>query len=225
LRRHAQHVRVGICVDERRLRSILARALGAERFEVQAAATGADALEVFLRFVPDLVIVDLRLGDLDAHKLCRSLRDRGVAAPALFLAQREALSEQLVGLDTTGDDFVVAPFSLVEILIRIRSLALRHELVPTPTGGLRLSANRHSVHVGDRVAPLTPTEFRMLEALLARRGSVIRRADLVLATWPGGSVVTPNLVDTYVARVRRKLRLVGASEVIETARGVGYALH
>ena len=217
-------VRIGICEDEPRLRSVLTHALTADGFDVRVAATSAEAPQVFTRDVPDVVILDLGVQDLDGRALCRELRDHGVDAPVLFLAQRERLREQLAGLDTSDDDFVISPFSLPEIIVRVVSLARRHDPEPAHSRGVRLSANRHCVYVGDRAVPLTPTEFRMLETLVARRGSVVHRSELISVTWPESRMVTANSLDAYIARLRRKLRPLQTGEHIETVRGVGYSL-
>src|SRR5689334_12501051 len=119
-------MRVGICEHEVRLQEILARALAGERFEVLVAGNDEEALGAFTEMVPDLLIIDIRPRNLNARELRRALRDRGVDAPALFLARRERLDDQLTGVKGGDDDFVTAPFSLPEIMVRVRSLVDRH---------------------------------------------------------------------------------------------------
>jgi len=108
--------------------------------------------------------------------------------------------------------------------VRVHALLKRRAVPAAPAGGLQLDPARHGVSAGERTESLTPTEFRLLAALLARPGTVVRRGELVAAAWPDGAVVNANTLDAYVGRLRRKLRALEVGERIETARGVGYVL-
>jgi two-component system OmpR family response regulator len=217
-------VRVGICEDDRQLQSVLARALEAEDFEVRVTATGGDAVRVFSEHAPDLLVLDIGLPDADGRDVCQALRAHGVDAPVLFLTARGNLTDKLSAFNAGGDDFLTKPFALAELIVRVRALLKRRETSSAPTSTLRLDPGRHGVTAGARTEPLTPTEFRLLAALLARPGRVVRRAELVAAAWPDGAVVNANTLDAYVGRLRRKLRSLEVREQIETARGVGYVL-
>jgi len=147
-------------------------------------------------------------------------------APVLFLTARDALTDRLSGFHAGGDDYLTKPFALAELLVRVHALVRRGASdapVRSPSG-LVLDPARHAAGHGDQEIALTPTEFRLLAALAARPGTVVRRATLVAAAWPDGAVVHDNTLDAYIARIRRKLRRSGAPEAIETTRGVGYRL-
>lgn len=220
-------MRVGICEDDQQLQSVLARALAAESFEVRVTATGRDAVRVFSEDPPDLLVLDIGLPDADGRDVCQALRAHGVDAPVLFLTARSQLTDKLSAFHAGGDDFLTKPFALAELIVRAHALVKRRATA-APAGAssraLRLDPSRHGVSVGDRSEPLTPTEFRVLAALIARPGAIVRRRELVAAGWPDGAIVNENTLDAYVGRLRRKLRAIEAKEQIETARGVGYVL-
>src|SRR4051812_10353441 len=204
---------------------MLVRGLSEEGFEVEAAADGAELLRRVEHFEPQVVVIDIGLPDSDGRDVCQALRARGVSSPVIFLTARGALTDRLSGFHAGGDDYLVKPFALAELLVRVRALARRSDgEAALPVTGLRVDPASHAVHHGDRSSPLTPTEFRLLAALAARPGQVVRRHELVAAAWPDGAIVHDNTLDTYVGRLRRKLREVEAAEGIDTARGVGYML-
>jgi two-component system, OmpR family, response regulator len=216
---------VGICEDDQQLRSVLARALAAEEFEVSATANGRDAVQQFSVAPPDVLVLDIGLPDADGRDVCQALRAHGVHSPVLFLTARGQLTDKLSAFRAGGDDYLTKPFALAELLVRVHALLKRRVLAgPRPDHGLRLDPARHGASAGERTEQLTPTEFRLLAALVAQPGVVVRRRELVAAAWPDGAIVHDNTLDTYVGRLRRKLRALEVSERIETARGVGYVL-
>jgi two-component system response regulator MprA len=218
-------VRVGICEDDQQLRSVLARALAAEEFEVSVTANGRDAVRQFSAAPPDVLVLDIGLPDADGRDVCQALRAHGVDAPVLFLTARGQLTDKLSGFHAGGDDYVTKPFALAELLVRVHALLKRPvAAAPREDRGLRLDPARHGASAGERTEQLTPTEFRLLAALVARPGVIVRRHELVAAAWPDGAIVHDNTLDTYVGRLRRKLRALEVPEQIETARGVGYVL-
>jgi two-component system response regulator MprA len=217
--------RIGICEDDAGLRSVLKRALGLAGLEVLMATTGHEAVQLFSSDPPDALILDIGLPDADGRDVCQALRSHGVTAPVLFLSAREALTDRLSGFHAGGDDYLTKPFALAELLVRLHALARRLDPTPPPRGtALVLNPSTHDVRLDGSSAPLTPTEFRLLAALAARPGEIIRRNQLVAAAWPDGAIVHDNTLDTYVGRLRRKLRGLGSEERIETVRGVGYSL-
>ncbi len=219
--------RIGICEDDAELRSLLTRAMRAEAFDVEAVGSGRAAVERFCAVTPDLLVVDIGLPDADGRDVCQALRAHGVDVPVIFLTARDALTDRLSGFHAGGDDYLIKPFALAELIVRIRALLRRSEAEPpppAPQSGLRLDPAAHGVRVAGRVASLTPTEFRLLAALAGRPACVLRRRELVSSAWPDGAIVNDNTLDTYIGRLRRKLREVGAQEQIDTARGVGYVL-
>jgi two-component system response regulator MprA len=218
---------VGICEDDDELRGALRQALTREGFAVRATASGRDAVDAFAADTPDVLILDVGLPDADGRDVCQALRARGITTPVLFLTARDALPDRLSGFHAGGDDYLTKPFALAELLVRVRALLRRRADGPAPAAmdhELRLDPAAHAVLLGQRRVPLTPTEFRLLAALVARPGEVVRRATLVAAGWPEGAIVHDNTLDAYLTRLRRKLREVGASTVIHTSRGVGYEL-
>jgi two-component system, OmpR family, response regulator len=216
---------IGICEDDDDLRSVLTRTLRGETFEVRATAGGREAVKVFTEHPPDLLVLDIGLPDADGRDVCQALRAHGVDAPVLFLTARGQLTDRLAGFHAGGDDYLTKPFALAELVVRIQALLRRSRAdAPPPAPGLRLDPARHGVGVGEQVEALTPTEFRLMAALAARPGTVLRRRELILAAWPDGAIVHDNTLDAYIARLRRKLRDLGAVEELVTVRGVGYVL-
>jgi two-component system OmpR family response regulator len=218
-------VQVGICEDDPELRSVLSRALEHEGFAVRLTTTGHEAVERFSEEPPDVLVLDIGLPDADGRDVCQALRARGTRAPVLFLTAREALTDRLSGFHAGGDDYLTKPFVLAELLVRIHALSRRLEPAPAPGATeLVLDPATHDVRAGEHAAPLTPTEFRLLASLAGRPGEIIRRHQLISAAWPDGAIVHANTLDTYMGRLRRKLREIGSEEHIDTVRGVGYSL-
>jgi DNA-binding response OmpR family regulator len=216
--------RLLIVEDDAVLRSQLSRGLGEEGFEIVAVGDGATALER-AEDDPDALIIDVGLPDSDGRDLCQALRARGCAAPVLFLTARDAMPDRLSGFSAGGDDYVTKPFHFDEVVARLRALLRRAGADPATTvGALKLNPVTHAISSEDREVALTPTEFRLLAALAARPGEVVRRRELVQAAWPAGAMVHDNTLDQYVARLRRKLRDLAAPAAIATAHGVGYRL-
>jgi two-component system response regulator MprA len=215
-----------LCEDDAELRGIVKRALEQEGLAVEATGSGHEAVRAFAAREPDVLILDVGLPDADGRDVCAALRARGMTAPVLFLTARDALHDRLSGFASGGDDYLTKPFALAELVARVHALLRR----PAPSGrerdaaGLVLDPAAHAIVHGTARVPLTPTEFRLLSALAASPGSVVRRAALVAAGWPHGAIVHDNTLDAYVARIRRKLREARAPVGIGTARGVGYVL-
>jgi two-component system OmpR family response regulator len=216
---------VGICEDDDGLRGDLRSALERDGYVVRATASGAEAIRSFAHDPPDVLVLDIGLPDADGRDVCQALRARGVLTPVLFLTARDALTDRLSGFHAGGDDYLSKPFALAELLVRVDALCRRAPSGAPATphdAGLVLDPGAHAIVHDGRTIPLTPTEFRLLAALAARPGHVVRRAALVAAAWPEGAIVHDNTLDAYLARLRRKLRDAGAPAEIRTARGVGY---
>lgn len=216
--------KIMVVEDDDELRSVLVRALGEEGFEPVAVATGGDLLQRFDTEEPSLLIVDVGLPDADGRDLCQALRARGATLPILFLSARDTVTDRVTGFTAGGDDYVTKPFALAELLVRITALLRRAgETTTVGAGTLTLDPVAHVAHAaGERIA-LTPTEFRLLAKLVANRGATVRRRDLVSTAWPHGAHVRNNTLDTYVARLRRKLAPYDVPR-ITTVQGVGYLL-
>jgi two-component system response regulator MprA len=216
--------RLLVVEDDADLRSLLVRGLGEEGFDVIAVGDGASAL-AHADDPPDGFVIDIGLPDADGRDLCQALRARGCEAPVLFLTARDAVPDRLAGFSAGGDDYVTKPFHFDEVVARLKALLRRSGTdLATTVEGLRLDPVAHAISAAGGEASLTPTEFRVLAALAAQPGAVVRRRELVRAAWPDGAIVHDNTLDQYVARLRRKLRDVEADAGIATAHGVGYRL-
>lgn len=207
--------------DDADLRDVLARGLREHGFTVTTARDAASALALSGRPV-DALVLDVGLPDADGRDLCQALRARGIDAPVLFLTAHDRVEDRLAGFAAGGDDYLAKPFHLVEVAARLRALLKR---VVAPVGtvpGLVLDPVSHDVSTAHGRVSLTPTEFRILAALVTGTGAVHRRRALVQAAWPAGAIVHDNTLDQYIARLRRKLRELDAPGTIATAHGIGY---
>ena len=216
--------RVLLVEDDRDLRRLLKRGLGEEGFDVEAASTGRDGLQSASANPPDLMVVDIGLPDADGRDLCQALRAQGVTAPVLFLTALDAVTDRISGFVAGGDDYLTKPFAVDELIMRLRALAKRRRGEAIEIRELRLDPVTHSVFAGEREVALTPTEFRVLGALVARSGEAVRRIDLVHSGWPHGAVVHDNTLDVYIGRIRRKLDSIGATTKVSTVHRVGYKI-
>jgi two-component system response regulator MprA len=211
--------------DDDELRTVLGHGLREEGFIVELAATGADALRRLEHGLPDLLVVDIGLPDTDGRDLCQALRAQGIQTPVLFLTARDALVDRIAGFDAGGDDYLTKPFALVELVARLQAVLRRSGSDDALEAvGLRLDPLAHAVNDGAQQVLLTPTEFRLLAALLARPGEAVRRRELLRAGWPHGAYVRENTLDAYVARLRRKLKELEHAPEITTVHGVGYTV-
>jgi two-component system, OmpR family, response regulator len=211
--------------DDLELRGLLARGLEDEGFAVAGVRTGADAMQRVGEGPPDALIIDVGLPDSDGRDLCQALRARGMQAPVLFLTARDAMSDRLSGFAAGGDDYVTKPFHIVEVAARLRALLKRAGATQAfEVAGLLLDPTAHEIHAGERTISLTPTEFRLIAALVAHPGDTLNRRELVRAAWPDGAMVHDNTLDVYLARLRKKLRSLPEAPEIATVHGVGYRL-
>jgi two-component system, OmpR family, response regulator len=219
-------LRIGLCEDDDELRGVIRTALDRESHEIRATASGTEALRMFTESPPDVLILDIGLPDADGRDVCMALRANGVDCPVLFLTARSAVSDRVSGFHSGGDDYLAKPFALSELLVRVAALARRAPVDSAHPNhlGVTLDPAAHALRRGERRVTLTPTEFRLMAALVARPDEVIRRAALIATAWPDGAIVHNNTLDAYMARIRRKLREVGADVTLETVRGVGYVL-
>lgn len=218
---------VGLCEDDPTIRRVVGDALRLGGHEVLVAHDGGEALRLFVGADLDVVVLDIGLPDADGRDVCQALRSAGQGAPVLFLTALGAVHERLAGFSAGGDDYLPKPFDVLELIARVEALARRgRPVAPTAEAGgeLVLDPTRHSVACAGRESLLTPTEFRMLAAITSRPGEVVRRQAVVAAAWPQGGTVHDNTVDSYVRRIRVKLREVGSPLELTTVRGVGYTL-
>lgn len=214
--------------DERDLASTLEYNLEREGFGTCVAENGKAALsEAFEHPHPDLILLDLMLPDMSGVDVCRTLRadERTRNIPIVMLTAKGEEIDRVVGFEVGADDYVVKPFSIRELILRIRAVLRRreqkeHNLVPTTFGVLRVDEKAHVVWVEDEEIVLTALEFKLLTTLLSRRGRVQSRDQLLNDVWGIEADITTRTVDTHVKRLRSKLG--AAANYIETLRGVGY---
>lgn len=218
--------RVGLCEDDFAIRRVVNSAMHIAGHEVVNAHSGGEAIRLFVGDdTLDVLILDIGLPDADGRDVCQALRSAGQPAPVLFLTALGAVHERLAGFSAGADDYLPKPFDVLELIARVEALAKRRGLPrPEAPKGLVLDPAGHSVACNGRVSALTPTEFRMLAAILSRPGEVVRRRAVVAAAWPYGAMVSENTVDSYIRRIRVKLREVQSPLELATVRGVGYTL-
>jgi two-component system response regulator MprA len=222
-------VRVHVLVtdDERSVRSAVRRALTLEGYRVSEAEDGARALESIARDRPDAMILDVMMPELDGLEVCRALRDSGDSMPVLMLTARDEIDQRVKGLDAGADDYLVKPFALEELLARLRALLRRS--APDDEGVLRfaeleLDLNLYEARVDGTSLKLTRTEFALLELFLRHPRQVLPRSMINERVWGYDFGPGSNSLGVYVGYLRKKLSEVGARELIQTVRGVGYIL-
>ena len=222
--RRVQPVRVLLLEDDRELARAVAGALRRSGFAVDVAVTLAAADETLDLNAYDAAVLDRTLPDGDSLDLVHRRRGRGWQVPVLFLTARDTVTDRVAGFQVGGDDYLVKPFAVPELVVRVRNLCRRSGTTrPAVTGvaDLRIDSARHEVlRAGVRLT-LTPKEFAVLELLAARQSTVVTRTDLIEHCWDEMADPMSNVVDVVVAQLRRKL---GPPALLHTVRGVGYRL-
>ena len=213
--------------DEDNLRSMLEAALRHSGFEVHPAATGRAALDAVPEVQPDLIVLDVMLPDLDGFDVCKRLRTSGDRTPVLFLTARDATEDRVRGLTLGGDDYLVKPFSLDELVARIGAVLRRTGLDPDKAelrcADLVMDDDAHRVTKGEDEVALSPTEYNLLRYLLMNQGRVVSKAQILDHVWDYDFGGDGGVVETYIGYLRRKLDRT-EPKLIQTLRGVGYAL-
>ena len=220
-------VRLLLVEDDPALGAVIQRGLVEHGYAIDWERTVAGARRAVAFSPYALVLLDLGLPDGDGLSLCRELRDGGSTARVLMLTARDTLSDKVGGLDAGADDYLTKPFDFPELAARVRALLRRPDANRAPVlevGDIRLDPATHTVWRGNVVIPLTAREFALLQELMARKGDVVRRADLLEAVWDANYDGLSNVVDVHVANLRRKLDLPDDPAPIDTVRGVGYRM-
>ena len=218
--------------DDPRLRQFLELELEEEGYAVRSCGDGIEALTAIRQAPPDLVILDWMLPDLSGVEVCQRLRSTGLRLPVLMLTGRDAVADRVQALDAGADDYLVKPFSIEELLARLRALARRGGAPATAPSAmevleledLRLNLASHEVSRGGVPVHLSHTEFQLLRCLLAEAGRVQSRQSLLEQVWGDNFVGDANVLDVYVRYLRRKLEPAGQPTLIQTVRGVGFLL-
>jgi two-component system OmpR family response regulator len=213
--------------DEENLRSMLEAALRHNGFEVATAANGRDALATVAQQRPDVVVLDVMLPDLDGFDVCRRLRADGVRTPVLFLTARDATEDKVRGLTLGGDDYLVKPFSLDELVARVQALLRRAGARPSGStltlADLEVDDDAHRVTRAGVDVSLSPTEYKLLRHLLVHQGRVLSKAQILDHVWQYDFGGDGGVVETYIGYLRRKVD-TGDPKLLHTVRGVGYTL-
>jgi two-component system response regulator MprA len=209
--------------DDASIRRMLERTLVAEGYEVAAVADGGAALAAVERSMPDVLVVDVGMPGVDGLALTRRLRAKGLAVPILLLTARDALEERVAGLDAGADDYVVKPFESEELIARLRALLRRNRPPEEQLAFADLSLEVHTgtARRGGSDLELTRREAELLELLLRHPRTVVTREVALEEVWGGEGAASLNVVDRYVAYLRRKL---GDPPLIRTVRGLGFRL-
>ena len=221
-------VRVLVVDDEAAIADLVATALRYEGFETVTAGDGHAALEAVESFRPDLVVLDVMLPDLDGFEVQRRLGDRGIRVPVLFLTARDATEDKVRGLTLGGDDYVTKPFSLEELVARIRAV-LRRAQGTTPASerlvfeDLEMDEEAHEVYRAGHAVDLTPTEFALLRYFLLNPRRVLSKEQILDHVWHYDFGGDASIVETYMSYLRKKIE-TGGARLLHTVRGVGYVL-
>ena len=221
-------MRVLLVEDEAKLAQLVARGLTERGDLVTIAATGAEALAAASGEEEyDVILLDVRLPDMEGFEVCRRLRRSRVWTPVIMLTARTAVADRITGLDSGADDYLGKPFAFDELLARMRALARRGP-VPRPTvlevGDLRLDPASRQVWRGDAEIELSARELALLEALIRRPEQVLSRDQLLTLAWGDTHETSSNVVDVYVRYLREKIDRPFGVDSLRTVRGLGYRL-
>jgi two-component system OmpR family response regulator len=224
----AENVRILVVDDEESITDLLATALRYERFEVEVAHSGREAMRAVGSFRPHLIVLDVMLPDWDGFEVTKRLTDQRERVPVLFLTARDATGDRVRGLTLGGDDYVTKPFSLEELVARIRAI-LRRSYDRNETGArlhfadLEMDDDLHQVWRAGRAVELTATEYNLLRYLLANAPRVLTKSQILDHVWNYDFGGEGNVVETYISYLRKKIDRDGPA-LIHTVRGVGYCL-
>jgi two-component system OmpR family response regulator len=198
-----QMARIGLCEDDPAIRRVVIKSMELAGHELVVAHNGGEAVRLFGADTRlDAIVLDIGLPDADGRDVCQALQSNGQLAPVMFLTALGAVHDKLSGFSAGAEDYLPKPFDPLELVARVEVLARR----------------------GPAVASRDPTEFRMLAAITSRPGEVVRRRAIASAAWPSGGYVSENSIDSYIRRIRKKLKDIAAPHELVTVRGVGYTL-
>jgi two-component system OmpR family response regulator len=224
----AEQVSVLVVDDEPNIVDVISMALRFEGFAVDSAGSGADAIATVAASRPQVMVLDVMLPDIDGFEVARRLASAHAGVPILFLTARDATEDIVRGLTLGGDDYMTKPFSLEELVARIRTILRRSGLTEPESAkltfaDLELDEDTREVWRGARAIELTPTEYRLLRYLMANPRRVLTRAQLLDHVWQYDFGGDARVLETYISYLRKKID-VEAPALIHTVRGVGYSL-
>jgi two-component system OmpR family response regulator len=222
--------RVLVVDDEKSISDLIATSLRFVGFDVRTAATGSEALTVAEEFKPQAVVLDVMLPDLDGFEVCRQLRSEGLNIGVLFLTAKDGMEDKVAGLTIGGDDYMTKPFSLEELVARLRALLRRIGVVEIDAddekirfADLELNEATHEVHRGGQLLEMSPTEFQLLRYLLINADRVVSKSQILDHVWQYDFRGDAGIVETYISYLRKKIDAFDPP-LIHTVRGVGYRL-
>ncbi|MEI2779091.1 MAG: response regulator transcription factor [Tetrasphaera sp.] len=222
-------VRVLVVDDEPNLTELLSMALRYEGWDVRTAGSGTAAVRAAREFQPDAVVLDMMLPDFDGMEVLRRMRADNAAVPVLFLTAKDAVEDRVAGLTAGGDDYVTKPFSLEEVVARVRALMRRTAVVADEAssvlvvGDLTMDEDSHEVTRAGQQVNLTATEFELLRYLMRNPKRVLSKAQILDRVWNYDFGGQANVVELYISYLRKKID-AGHAPMIHTMRGVGYVL-
>ena len=216
-----------IVEDESQIRESLQDYFNMQGYDVEAAATGDEGLAKGLSVGPDLIVLDIMLPGMHGYDVCRQLRAGGYGGPVLFLTAKGEEVDKLTGFDVGGDDYVTKPFSLLELLARVKALLRRAEKDAKEEesysfDGISVNFTTYDLQVQGKPTKLSAKEMELLRFLVSHRGQVLSRAVLLEKVWNYDSDVSTRTVDTHILNLRRKLKDSPPNRYIQTVHGVGY---
>lgn len=217
--------------DDAKLAGLLAAYLTRNGFQVQITDDFHHVLDEFVKLGPDLVLMDVNLPQYDGYYWCRQIRTHSIC-PILFISARDSGMDQVMALEHGADDYITKPFQYEVVLAKVRSqlrraygtYAAAQQEVKVRNGPMNLYPERYVLEYGDRSVELTQKESILVEALMAKAGRVVSRERLLELMWEDQHFIDDNTLNVYITRVRRKLKELGAEEILETVRGAGYRL-
>jgi two-component system OmpR family response regulator len=229
----SEPVRLLVVDDEPHIADLVATVARYEGWQAVTAGSGKAALAEAAAFGPDIVVLDLMLPDLDGFTVLDRLRENGSTVPVVFLTAKDATADRIAGLTRGGDDYLVKPFSVEELMARLRAVLRRstgvtHEAATRgavlQVGDLTLDEDTREVRRTDRLAELTPTEYELLRYLMRRSPSVLTKAQILDHVWEYDFGGRSNVVELVISHLRRKVDAGGGEPLIHTVRGVGYVV-
>jgi len=223
---------VAVVDDEIGVRENVGRALRKEGYRVQVFADGAEAWQTFETALPDVAILDILMPRLDGLELCRRIRSRSDALPIIFLTSKDEEFDRVLGLELGADDYLCKPFSMRELMARVKVLFRRLALQSAPAdaaeeiisvGPLEMDLRRYVARWNDKPAPLTVTEFLILRALAQHPGHVKTRTQLMEEGYPHDTFVSDRTIDSHIKRLRKKMQQIDPDfDAVQTVYGLGY---
>lgn len=227
---NSEKIRVLVVDDEESITNLIAMALRYEGWDVETASTGTEAIEKLRSFSPDVAVLDIMLPDLDGIQVLSRFRSEGYLLPVLFLTALDSVDDRVNGLTAGGDDYVVKPFSLEELIARLRALVRRSQLMQDRNadpilrvGDLVLNEDSYEVERDGELIDLTTTEFELLRYLMRNPRRVLSKAQILDRVWSYDFTGKPSVVELYISYLRKKID-ADRPAMIHTVRGAGYML-